>query len=72
MGMVGYQPTLVGNALLAAIYGVMLLAQLAIGIQRKTWTYLVAMTLGLVLEVVGYVGRIQLHDDYFNFDAFVQ
>lgn len=72
MGIVGYQPTLVGNALFAAFYGLMLLAQLAIGIQRRTWTYLIAMTFGLALEVVGYIGRIQLHNDFFSFDAFIQ
>lgn len=72
LGFVGYRPTMVGNALFAAIYAIMLIAQVGLGIKGKTWTYLVAMSLGLVLEVVGYVGRILLYNDPFSFDAFIQ
>ncbi|CAH0023260.1 unnamed protein product [Clonostachys rhizophaga] len=47
------------------------LVQLYFGIRCKTWSYLVAMVLGLVTEGVGYIGRLQLHNDPFNFNYFL-
>lgn len=70
-GIIHYQPNIGGNALFAALFGIALIVQLVLGIQRKTWTFLFAMVCGLVLEIVGYVGRILLHDDPFNFNLFI-
>ncbi|KAF7555678.1 hypothetical protein G7Z17_g1948 [Cylindrodendrum hubeiense] len=67
-----YQPNIAGNAFFGALFGIMLLVQLGLGIRHKTWSYLVAMVFGLILEVVGYAGRIQLHDDPFNFNFFIE
>lgn len=70
--MLGYRANLAGNALFAALFAIMLLAQFGFGIRHKTWSYLVAMGFGLVLEVVGYAGRLLLYKDPFNFDYFIQ
>jgi hypothetical protein len=43
-----YLPTLPGNAIYSAIFGVLLIGQLWRGIQYKTWGYTTAMILGLV------------------------
>jgi len=43
-----YIPTLPGNALYAGIFGVLVFAQLFLGIKYKTWGYMTAMILGLV------------------------
>ena len=32
---------------------------------------MVPMAAGLILEVIGYLGRILLHDNPFNFDSFL-
>lgn len=69
---IGYQPNLCGNALFLAIFAVALFVQLAIGVRYKTWSYLVGMGGGLVLEIVGYAGRIQLHVNPFVFNSFIQ
>lgn len=66
-----YIPTLPGNALFAAIFGVYIVAQLFLGIKHKTWGYMIAMVMGLVLEIIGYVGRIMLHNDPFSNDNFL-
>ena len=66
-----YIPTLPGNAIFAAIFGIYLVAQIFLGIKHKTWGYMVAMVMGLVLEVIGYIGRILLHNDPFNDDNFL-
>ncbi|OAA59535.1 RTA-like protein [Niveomyces insectorum RCEF 264] len=68
---VDYLPTLAGNAVYAAAFGLLLLAQLALGIKYKTWGFMVGMICGLLLEVVGYVGRIMLHNNPFDFNNFI-
>lgn len=72
MGIIQYQPNIGANAFLATLFGFMLVAQLGLGIRYKTWSFLVAMVFGLTLEVVGYAGRVLLHDDPFSFSFFVQ
>jgi cell shape-determining protein MreD len=71
MGIIKYQPNIGGNALFLSIFGTLFLVQLYFGIRRKTWSYLAAMVLGLVTEGVGYIGRLQLHNDPFNFNYFL-
>ena len=70
-GIITYQPNIAGNALFLSIFGVLFLVQLRLGIRHKTWTYMVAMLLGLTSEGVGYIGRLQLHNDPFNFNYFL-
>jgi cell shape-determining protein MreD len=66
-----YLPTLPGNAIYAAIFGIYIVAQLFLGIKHKTWGYMVAMVLGLLLEVIGYVARIMLHNSPFDNNNFL-
>ncbi len=68
---VEYLPTLAGNAVYAAAFGLLLVAQLGLGIKYKTWGFMVGMICGLILEVVGYAGRIMLHDNPFDFNNFI-
>lgn len=70
-GQIQYLPSLPGNALFAAIFGLILIAQLIIGIKSKTWSFCIWVTFGLVGEIVGYVGRIMLHNNIFDFNAFL-
>ncbi|CAM1503135.1 Fc.00g079110.m01.CDS01 [Cosmosporella sp. VM-42] len=66
-----YIPTLPGNAIYAGIFGLLLLGQLYLGVKHKTWGYMVAMILGLLLEIIGYVGRIMLHNSPFDDNFFL-
>jgi hypothetical protein len=66
-----YLPTLPGNAIYAAIFGIYIVTQLFLGIKHKTWGYMVAMVLGLLLEVIGYVARIMLHNSPFDNNNFL-
>ena len=69
---VGYVPSLAGNALFLALFTVMLFIQLFLGIRYRTWGFLVATISGMILEVVGYIGRIRMHFNPFLFDNFLQ
>lgn len=66
-----YVPTLGGNAAYLAIFAVFLAAQGALVAKYRTWGFYVGMFCGLLLEVIGYAGRIGLHNNPFNFDMFV-
>lgn len=70
-GQIQYIPTLAGNAIYAGIFGVILLLQLVLGIRYKTWGYLVGMSCGLILEIIGYIARILLHDNIFENNYFI-
>ncbi|KAL4974922.1 RTA1 like protein-domain-containing protein [Aspergillus desertorum] len=71
LGMVQYLPLLWCQILFMAIFGAAIIPQLGFGIRYKTWTFMVAMVLGLIGEVVGYGGRIMLHDNPFKLDGFL-
>lgn len=67
-----YVPNLFGNVLYAAIFGLVLISQIGLTIKyRSTWGYGVAMACGLALEVVGYVARIQMHQNPFPSNPFL-
>jgi len=71
LGQVEYIPTLAGNALYAAIFGILLVAQLFFGIRYKTWGFMGGMLGGVLLELIGYIARIQLHDNPFKNNPFL-
>ncbi|EEP78731.1 conserved hypothetical protein [Uncinocarpus reesii 1704] len=59
----GYYPHLAANILFAVVYGLCALAQVALGLRFRTWTFMVALALGAFLEMAGYIGRILMHDN---------
>ena len=66
-----YAPNLAGNALYLAVFALGLVSNVGLGIWYRTWGYLVAMVFGCVLEILGYVGRIQMHFNPFPEDPFL-
>jgi hypothetical protein len=66
-----FLPTLAGNGLYAGIFGILLIAQIYLGVRHKTWGFLTGMVCGLLLEIVSYAGRIMMNDDPFSFDNFI-
>jgi hypothetical protein len=68
---INYQPNLGANILFLAIFAFFLAGQLVVGSWFRTWTYMGAMSAGLILEVLGYVGRIMMHNNPFDFNAFL-
>ena len=49
----GYRPNLGANAFLLAIFAVCLGVQAFQGLKWRTWTFMIAMTLGCLTEVLG-------------------
>lgn len=62
----GYYPNLAANAFFAAFFGVFMLINVFFGIRYRSWSFLVAMSLGCLGESLGYVGRVLLNDNPFD------
>jgi len=62
----GYYPSLGANAIFFAFFGVTLLANLLFGICYKTWTFMIALSLGCLTEAIGYMGSILMHSNPFS------
>lgn len=66
----GYYPLLGPNAFLSALFFVCLIAQLILGTLKKTWTFMLAVGLGILGEGLGYIGRIQMHKNPWSRSGF--
>lgn len=66
-----YAPNLAQNATYLAIFAVLLIMQTIMGLRFRTWGYVIGMFCGLILEVIGYVGRIRMRDDPFDLSTFL-
>lgn len=66
----GYAPNLGSGYFFTIAFGALTIASLGLGIWKRTWTFAAALTLGLLLETLGYVGRILLNDNPWDQDAF--
>jgi len=68
---IGYVPTLAGNSLYLAIFALLLFFQVLIGIRYRNWGYLASLVGGLILEIIGYAARIQMHFNPFLANPFL-
>lgn len=66
-----YVPSLFGNSLLLGIFGLILAFQLFFGIRYRTWGFGIGMFGGVVLEIIGYVARVQMHYNPLTSDPFL-
>jgi hypothetical protein len=68
---VNYDPSLAGNALFLAIFALLLVIQAFQTFRYRTWSFSCAMMSGLVLEIIGYLGRVQMHFNPFDANPFL-
>jgi hypothetical protein len=62
----GYYPSIGWNGFFAGFFGLCALINIALALRYKTWTFGIAMTLGCVGEVIGYIGRILMWNNPFD------
>lgn len=60
-GFYSYDPSIGGNAVLLAAYGLLIPAVLYPGFRFSTLTFSIILVIGLILDVIGFVGRLLLH-----------
>ncbi|KAH7122828.1 RTA1 like protein-domain-containing protein [Dendryphion nanum] len=53
-----YEPA--GNIIMLSFYIIVLIPQIYLGIRHKTWGFSFGMVSGIVLEILGYISRIQM------------
>lgn len=67
----GYRPSLAANSSFIGLFGLAGLVHIWLGIQSKTWFFMGAMCVGCVSALLGYVGRVIMYYNPFNFNAFM-
>jgi hypothetical protein len=67
----GYAPTLIWAYIFLAIFAVSLAAHAFLGWKNKTWSFMITFCLGSLMEVIGYVGRILMHNNPYDLTSFV-
>lgn len=66
-----YQPNVPANGIFIAVFGLLMLVHTWQGVKTRTWGFMSSMIVGCILEIVGYVGRLIIHDNPFNFIWFL-
>ncbi|KPM39587.1 hypothetical protein AK830_g6938 [Neonectria ditissima] len=66
-----YQPNIPATAVPIAIFGLSLLLHTWQGARTKTWGFMGSMICGCILEIIGYAGRLIIHDNPFDFNGFL-
>lgn len=59
----GYAPNVAASIIFMGILGLSSVGHLILGIKYRTWSFMVAMLLGSSSEVLGYLGRILMHQN---------
>ncbi|KAI5249727.1 putative RTA1 domain protein [Aureobasidium subglaciale] len=70
-GFLDYPPNLGVSVAYLTIFGIFMLAQLGIAIYYRTWAFGFAMFGGLILEIIGYTGRILIRSNPFDMNIFL-
>ncbi|KAJ4986011.1 parasitic phase-specific protein psp-1-like protein [Stagonosporopsis vannaccii] len=66
-----YLPSIPATATFLGVFGLLLTLHVIQGVRYKTWAYMGCIVAGCALEIAGYVGRIMLHGNPFDFNAFL-
>lgn len=66
----GYYPNFGGNVFFAVWFGLIGTLQLGFGIYYRSWTIMVALAIGGLMEMAGYIGRILMNENPWDGDAF--
>ncbi|KAF4549867.1 RTA1-like protein 14 [Elsinoe fawcettii] len=66
----GYAPNLGANAFLCALFAACALFHIGFGTYQRSWSFMVALAGGAIMEAVGYGGRIMMHANVWDQEAF--
>lgn len=66
-----YRPSLPSNIVFLVLYVVAMLIHIYLGIRWRSWGFMVPMILGCLFEIAGYVGRIVMYNNPFDFIGFM-
>ncbi|KAI1103191.1 RTA1 like protein-domain-containing protein [Jackrogersella minutella] len=66
-----YEPSVAGNVIFLALFAIMIPLVFALGIKYKSSIFAAIISTGLALEVVGYIGRVLLHNSPADRSGFI-
>ncbi|OLN83414.1 Sphingoid long-chain base transporter RSB1-like protein 5 [Colletotrichum chlorophyti] len=66
-----YRPNLAVNILFLALFALAGAVHIALGVRWRSWWFMAFMLAGCLSEIVGYIGRIIMHRNPFEFVAFM-
>ena len=66
-----YQPILSYNSPILALFALITIGHLVLGIRYRTWPFMAAMVIGTLLETLGYFGRTMGHFNPFKEDWYM-
>ncbi|KAF5683875.1 phospholipid-translocating ATPase [Fusarium circinatum] len=66
----GYVPNKGSSYFFTICFAILFLSSVGLGVWKKTWTYAATLGAGLLLETIGYIGRIQMDPNPWNSSAF--
>lgn len=67
----GYAPNMAASVAFMGIFSLSLFGHTFLGCKYRTWSFMTAMLLGSSSEVVGYLGRILMHNNPYRLSTFV-
>lgn len=66
-----YQPSIPVNGVLMALFAVAGVVHAYLGFRWRSWGFMGGMLVGCIAEIIGYVGRLLLHDNPFSWNGFM-
>jgi hypothetical protein len=66
-----YRPSIPASAVFLALFSIAMIVHTYLGIRWKQYFFMSFMLLGCLVEIVGYIGRILLHKNPFDFIGFI-
>lgn len=67
----GYRPSMGASISFIVFYSLAACIHIYLGLRWKKWFFMTCMTLGCLNAIAGYVGRIMLYNNPFNFSGFM-
>lgn len=66
-----YRPSLAANIVFIALYSLAAALHVFLGVRWRQFAFMAFMIAGCAVEVVGYVGRVVMHGNPFDFGGFM-
>ena len=66
-----YRPSLASSIVFILLYVLAMAIHIYLGIRWKMRFFMIFMIIGCLVEIIGYIGRIILYNNPFNFNGFI-
>lgn len=67
----GYPPNTAASIFFLVIFFLSICVHVLLGVRSRAWIFMIVYTLGSTMEVIGYVGRILMHNNPYDLNTLV-